>query len=134
MRICGDGWRAWEPTRDALAGWRCVWIDLAGPHVDQLPASAPDATHVWAWRGDCWARVRIDEGEAIVGFLHGDGNCPASRTDCSAVAVSEVMLADTWSEPHLRVGDQAGAKWEVIEIVEGVATQFVRLAAHPADH
>lgn len=128
MKTCGTGWLSWDEARAAMVGWQGVWVDLAGPHLGPLPDQAPHASHIWAWCADSWARIRVDEGEAVIGRLHPDDFCPAGGTACQATVVSQVRQAGTWSEPHIRVADMAGKTWEICEAAEGVSALFVRLA------
>lgn len=136
MRTCGTGWLTWPQARSAMAGWQGVWVDLSGPHLGELPELAPQTTHIWAWNGPAWARIRVDEGEAVIGLLHPDQCCPTGSSQCRSTPVGEVMTAGTWSEAHIRVADMAGAAWEVLEAQEGIAALFVRLAGagDGADH
>ncbi|MGV1006355.1 MAG: hypothetical protein ACOYEV_16670 [Candidatus Nanopelagicales bacterium] len=128
MRTCGTGWLNWKDAAAELAGWRCVWVDLAGPHLGHFPADPVETTHVWAWKSDAWARIRVDEGEALIGYLHPHERCPTGAVGCAVTNVSPSMLADTWSEPHIRVAEMAQMQWEVVQALDGAAALYLRAA------
>jgi hypothetical protein len=128
--ICGTGWGTWAQRRAALADWTAVWSDVTGAHLAAPPAEAPvGATHLWAWSGDLWARVRIDEGDAVIGYLHPEGQCPRGAVDCPDAQLSRPVLARSWAEAHVDVGELRDVTWRVVDVVDGVAATFVR-AAH----
>ena len=71
--LLGYGRVQWSDALNLLDGFRAVWTDLDGWHVDRpvLPHVCPIATHLWAWDPDSdrWARARLDGGTAIIGVL-----------------------------------------------------------------
>ena len=126
--LCGTGWVPWAAVRELLGGWDAAWSDLAGAHLGVLPEEAPSATHLWAWRGDVWARVRIDDDEAVAGLLHPVGQCPQPG-ECSgtAVATTTQTPASSWPEKHIRLAETLRSiHWQVRTVSEGVTTTFVR--------
>lgn len=129
MKLCGTGWLPWSEIVRLAGGWQATWTDLDGAHLAPFPSSAPEATHIWAWSGECWIRFRVDEGEAVAGLLHPDGACPRGAADCAEVPVSSVRRAETWLENHVNVGVLRGMEWDLIETLDRVATTFVRAAA-----
>jgi hypothetical protein len=53
------GRRSWAEVRALLEGCTAVWGDLDGMHLaEPLPSQAPAYTHLWAWHGPVYARVR----------------------------------------------------------------------------
>lgn len=128
--LCGTGWVPWHEVHTLLDGWDSVWSDLDGAHVGVIPVETPTGTHLWAWRGDTWARVRVDEDEAVVGLLHAPGQCPRGDA-CSGtlVTTTPATQASSWQEPHIRLPDALRATpWMVRHVREGVGTAFVRQA------
>lgn len=128
--LCGTGWVPWHDVRALLDGWDAAWSDLDGAHLGQVPLDMPAGTHLWAWRGDFWARVRIDEDEAVVGMLHPPGQCPRGDT-CSGTVVTTTPAssASSWHEQHIRLPDVLrDTTWLVRHVHEGVGTAFVRQA------
>lgn len=128
--LCGTGWGSWTDVLALLAGWDATWSDLDGAHVGAVPDEPPKGTHLWAWRGDAWARVRIDEDEAVVGVLHPEGHCPQNG-ECpgARVAAASETSAASWPEPHVRLPDTLrSTRWLVRTVHEGVTMTFVRQA------
>lgn len=129
VRICGTGWGAWQDQADRLAGWAAAWSDVTGAHLSTVPPRAPvGATHLWAWSGEVMARARIDDDEAVVGFLHPAGACPLGAHSCPEAIVSQPRVARSWAEAHVDVADLRDVTWRIIEVVDGVATTFLRPA------
>jgi hypothetical protein len=64
------GRRPWTQVRALLNGCTCTWADLDGFHAEGPPASAPVATHLWAWATGRLLRVRIDGNDAITAELN----------------------------------------------------------------
>lgn len=51
----------WPELVTDLAGWHAAWADLDGFHLtDALPDELPLTSHLWAWTGNGWLRVRAD--------------------------------------------------------------------------
>lgn len=126
MSLCGTGWLSWSDLHSQLQGWQAVWTDLDGPHLGAPPDVAPLASHMWLWHQDNWCRIRIDESEAVAGFLHAPGSCPREMTDCPVVVVADPIQASSWAEAHIKVGDFRDQKWEIVDVVEGIAASFIR--------
>lgn len=128
--LCGTGWVSWADVRRLLDGCDAAWSDLEGAHLGTMPDEAPTGTHLWAWRGNAWARVRIDDDEAVAAFLHPAGDCPqASGCSATVVARSSQKPASSWPESHVRLSDTVrGTQWLVRTVNEGVTTTFVRRA------
>lgn len=126
MKLCGTGWTDWKSIAAVAGGWMSTWVDLEGPHLEALPESAPDTTHLWAWSQQYWMRARIDEGAVVVGFLHQDVDCPQGGASCVEVPVSSQRLAGSWTEHHIRVGSLRDTEWLVLEVLDDAATLFVR--------
>lgn len=74
MRLLGLGRMPWADARRYLEGLQCAWMDLDGWHEGDPPVEAPFASHVWGSSSDTWARVRVDDGDAIVGLLMRSGD------------------------------------------------------------
>lgn len=51
----------WPVLMAALQTMTAAWADLTGFHVDDVPAAAPQTSHLWAWSPGNWLRVRIDQ-------------------------------------------------------------------------
>lgn len=107
------GRMAWAELSSAVEGvqFTCAWADYSGFHVGSFPLAAPPYTHLWGWNdeGSLLLRCRIDEGDAIAGWLvTPPGSAPDGRTACAAsqtftVAVNEVLL---WGPDDQQVGPQ----------------------------
>ncbi|MGP4020996.1 hypothetical protein [Saccharopolyspora sp. 5N708] len=67
----------WSMLQSFAAGWEASWADVAGFHLEPMPAQRPVTTHLWAWSQNRWLRVRIDgaywwaallsSGDSVVG-------------------------------------------------------------------
>lgn len=51
----------WAALVAALPAMTAAWADLAGFHIDVVPATAPPTSHLWAWSPGTWLRVRVDQ-------------------------------------------------------------------------
>lgn len=74
--LYGCGALTWPEIIRLLDGFVGVWGDVDGMHLaEPLPAEAPAYTHVWAWRDETYARVRLDlpSDRHILGMLAEDG-------------------------------------------------------------
>lgn len=81
----GSGRRSaddWRQLRSLAVDWDASWADVAGFHLEPMPATPPITTHLWAWTANRWLRVRIDgsdwwaalltSGEPVIGDLWTD--------------------------------------------------------------
>lgn len=126
LAICGTGWVPWPEFRALVPDWQAIWVDFDGPHVGAVPAEAPQASHLWAWSGDTWVRVRIEDGHAVAGFLHPSAQCPRRHGEHAQVRVSGIQRTPSWQEHHINVGDLRDQIWEMLEVHDEVASVFVR--------
>ena len=70
-----SGRMSWaQAVAGPLADATCLWQDLDGLHVPEVPETPPPTTILWAWRPDSWlVRVRLDGDTALVAVHHGTG-------------------------------------------------------------
>lgn len=124
----GTGWVTWEEVREIVGDAQCVWSDLEGVHVREVPDVPPLATHLWAWDAQAWYRVRIDDGEAVVATLRTDQPSPELKA-----ATMREYDASTWAEQHVKTGDSEGIRWAVAEGGDGAGFVFLSPAEVGAD-
>jgi hypothetical protein len=79
------GKMAWrQAVAGPLAGATCLWQDLDGLHVEPAPELPPPTSILWAWAddGSRLARVRLDNGIALVAVHHDQsaGQARGGRT------------------------------------------------------
>jgi hypothetical protein len=128
--LCGTGWITWPEVRTVLAGWEATWSDLDGAHLGELPEEIPAGTHLWAWQADVWARVRIDDDQAVIGLLHPAGQCPRGDACPGApVTTTPEITAAGWPDQHIRLPVALrSSQWLIRHVREGVSTAFHRQA------
>jgi hypothetical protein len=78
-RRTADDWRL---LRSLNGDWDASWADVKGFHLEPMPSTPPITTHLWAWSGQRWLRVRVDgtnwwaalltSGEPVAGDLWTD--------------------------------------------------------------
>lgn len=73
------GRRPWAEILSLLDDYSAVWGDLDGMHLaEPVPPDAPAYTHLWAWRNQVYARIRIDltSDRHVLGVLVVAGDPP----------------------------------------------------------
>lgn len=98
----------WADIQTELRDATCVWSDLSGLNVGQLPPQQPLATHLWAWRGAVAWRIRLDPGVAIGARLTvGEGEERITIHDIDARTTPDnelaALLADVVEKANLAI-------------------------------
>lgn len=98
--LTSHGRLSWQAARDLLGDSACIWMDLDGVHLEQAPAEAPLASHLWAWNDNALFRLRVDGAEAIAARL--DLRKPDNVDGCEEVQTSE-SVTESWPPKEFRV-------------------------------
>jgi hypothetical protein len=102
--LFGYGRRRWTEIRELLAGFAAIWGDLDRMHLaEPLPPEAPAYTHLWAWREQVYARVRIDptSDQHVLGVLKVAGDPPPGGQPLGPVAVRVRPVRGWGADPRV---------------------------------
>ena len=104
-RLIGRGRMPWEKAVPHLEKLNALWTDLQGLHIENLGGNVkkrmpapPFTSHMWCWSPtlDRMLRLRVEDGDVIVGELRLDDRKDTSEKDPSeyvSIGATKIPLA-----------------------------------------
>jgi hypothetical protein len=102
--LFGYGRRRWPDIRQLLTDFVAVWGDLDGMYLaEPPPPEAPAYTHLWAWREQVYARVRLDPttDQHVLGVLSVVGDPPPGGQPLGPVTVQVRPVRGWGNDPRV---------------------------------